>query len=302
MPELPEVQTTVNGLEQVLPGLHIISVWSDYPNGNHVGKANIKDKRYLAEFSKKVRGRTFKNVTRQGKNILMHLEGGETILVHMKMTGHLMYGKYKQEKSVWKAAKAGPLADPFNQFIHLALSLSDGNTLVLSDMRKFAKVLFYETERAAEHADLGKLGPDPLAKDFTYSIFKTQLLKKPHWKIKAALLDQELIAGIGNIYSDEILWQGGVHPETPVQKIPEKNLREMFAATKEVLEKSIGMGGDSLSDYRNAFGEKGGFQKCHNAYRQTGKACTKKGCTGTIARLLVGARSAHYCTVHQPKM
>ena len=299
MPELPEVQTTVNGLNTVLPGLSISCVWSDYQNKLHALKKHIKSKDYFKEFERELAGKKFLKVTRRGKNILVHLSGDITMLIHMKMTGHVMYGKYKQEKSVWRSVVKGPLTDPFNQFIHLVLTLSNGFHLVLSDVRKFAKVLILKTSELEKHPDLLPLGPEPLDPTFSFTVFKSQLLKKPNWKIKAALLDQTLIAGIGNIYSDEILWIAGVHPLSKVAEIPEKNLQAMWTATKNVLKKSIGMGGDSLSDYRNAFGEKGGFQLCHNAYRQTGKKCPKKECGGIIERLKVVGRSAHFCPKHQ---
>ena len=112
-------------------------------------------------------------------------------------------------------------------------------------------------------------------------------------------MDQSLIAGIGNIYSDEILWRSGVHPLSHPGRIPEKNLQAMFRATKETLRKGIGLGGDSMSDYRNIKGERGQFQDHHCAYRQTGHICIKKGCKGVIRRIVVGTRSAHFCSIHQ---
>ena len=301
MPELPEVQTTVNGLHSVLPELSIQAIWSDYQNKLHATKKHIKSAEYFKKFQKELAGKKFIGVSRRGKNILIELTGGLTILIHMKMTGHVMYGKYKQEKGVWKSVLNGALADPFNQFIHLVFTLSNGFHLVLSDVRKFAKVLIIKTADLAKHPDLSALGREPLDTTFSFSIFQSQILKRPNWKIKSALLDQTLIAGIGNIYSDEILWLGDVHPLSITAKIPEKNMHAMWNATKNVLKKSIGMGGDSLSDYRNAFGEKGGFQLCHNAYRQTGKKCPKKGCGGIIERVKVGGRSAHFCPKHQRK-
>ena len=112
-------------------------------------------------------------------------------------------------------------------------------------------------------------------------------------------MDQELIAGIGNIYSDEILWRASVHPLSHPNKIPEKNMKEMFKAMKETLKKGIDFGGDSMSDYRNIDGERGKFQEYHHAYQRKGKACDKRGCKGIIARMVVGTRSAHFCPVHQ---
>ena len=120
-------------------------------------------------------------------------------------------------------------------------------------------------------------------------------------KIKTVLMDQSVIAGIGNIYSDEILWFVGVHPESRVGAIPKKILQEISRVSKKILAHSITIGGDSKSDYRNIHGQRGGFQNFHRAYRQTGNPCAKKNCRGTIKRLMVGARSAHFCDRHQKK-
>ena len=166
-------------------------------------------------------------------------------------------------------------------------------------MRKFAKVTLVKTDELEKSFHLEHLGPEPLEKNFQFSIFSSQLKKKPRGKIKQVLMDQSLIAGIGNIYSDEILWHSGVHPLSRPDQIPEKNLRAMFKATKETLRKGIDLGGDSMSDYRNIKGEKGKFQNHHHAYRRTGKVCGKSGCRGSIRRIVVGARSAHFCPVHQ---
>ena len=124
-------------------------------------------------------------------------------------------------------------------------------------------------------------------------------MKRAKGKIKQVLMDPYIIAGIGNIYSDEILWRASIHPLSLVGKIPDKNMKEMFKATKVLLKKGIDFGGDSMSDYRNIDGEHGKFQDHHRAYRRKGKPCGKKGCKGTITRLVVGARSAHFCPVHQ---
>ncbi len=112
-------------------------------------------------------------------------------------------------------------------------------------------------------------------------------------------MDQSLIAGIGNIYSDEILWRTGVHPESKFKAIPEKLIALMFKAMKETLKKGIDFGGDSMSDYRNLDGERGKFQEHHEAYRRTKLPCRKKGCGGTIIRKIIKGRSGHYCDTHQ---
>jgi formamidopyrimidine-DNA glycosylase len=117
--------------------------------------------------------------------------------------------------------------------------------------------------------------------------------------IKTVLLDQEIIAGVGNIYSDEILWKTGVHPLSSANKVPETKLSEIYKEMKRILKFSIGKGGDSKSDYRNIFGEKGGFQNFHKAYGNKGKKCPRNKCSGIIERIMVKTRSSHFCPVHQ---
>jgi len=277
MPELPEVQTTVDGLNRTVRGKRITSVSTTYRSAYHAGKDNIKDPKFFRKFREIVTGQKILKAERRAKNILIHLSNNYTILVHMKMTGHFVYDR------------------PDYPFTRLVFKLDNGKTLALSDMRKFAKVTVVKSpEKYLEH-----LGPEPLEKNFQFRIFNFQLMKRPKAKIKTALMDQTLIAGIGNIYSDEILWRANVHPESIVSQVPEKNLKLIFRALKEVLRKGIDFGGDAMKDYRNIYGEKGFFQDHHEAYQRKGLPCRKRGCKGKIARIVVGARSAHFCPVHQ---
>ena len=299
MPELPEVQTTVNILNKEIKSLRILDVWTDYDSAFHTGKNNIKDKKYFSFFKKNILNKKILGVERRAKNVLINVSGNKTILIHMKMTGHLLYGKYNFKNKKWLPQNDGPLADPYNRFIHLAFNLSDKNTLVLSDARKFAKVLFFDTDKISEITDLEKLGPEPLNKSFTCEIFRERLCKKSNGKIKTVLMDQTIISGIGNIYSDEVLWMSSIHPLSKVKDISDIKLKLLYKNITKVLNQSIKVGGDSMSDYRNPFGEKGGYQNIHKVYRRTGEKCQKKNCKGTIRRIKVGGRSAHYCDVHQ---
>ncbi len=300
MPELPEVTTTVKGINSLAKNLTIVAVWSDWTKLVRSGT--------FSDFEKDIKGRKILGAERRAKNILINLSGDKTLLIHMKMTGHIMYGKWREakegDKQGWKWLPVEdddkhPLNDPYNRFIHLIFFLSNGHQLVLADTRKFAKVLLFDTDKTAEHPDLKLLGPEPLESSFTFKIFMARLNKKARWPIKQALMNQELIAGIGNIYSDEILWESGVHP---LQKFSETNtekMKKMYRVMKRILEKSIKLGGDSTSDYRNIYGERGGFQKVHMVYRRTGQGCLRKGCHGTIIRIIVATRSAHFCNIHQ---
>ncbi|HEY4508799.1 MAG TPA: bifunctional DNA-formamidopyrimidine glycosylase/DNA-(apurinic or apyrimidinic site) lyase [Candidatus Paceibacterota bacterium] len=310
MPELPEVTTTVRGLNEVLPKLVIKDVWSDYfLRTKNKRTDTIKNKKYFEHFKKEVIGERFLNAERRGKNILIHLSSSRTILIHMKMTGHLLYGTYKRisksqfpmskrKLETWLPAEKGLLQDSFNKFIHLIFTLSNGKHLAFSDMRKFAKVILFETHKRDALIDLAGLGPEPLD-NLSLQTLKRQLLSKPNGKIKTVLMDQSVLAGIGNIYSDEILWRSDLHPERTAVSLSEKELRDMWKAIKVILLASIKMGGDSMSDYRNIYGQKGGFQNTHKVYRRTKEKCLKKGCGGRIQRKIIGGRSSHFCNKHQ---
>ena len=288
MPELPEVQTTVSGLNRVLSGLVITDVWTEYNSPYFHGGDTIKDPEYFKYFKKTIKGAKILNVTRRAKNILIHLSNGHTILIHMKMTGHVMYGNYNRK-------------DPFNRFIRFIITLSNGKTMELCDTRKFAKVTLLPTPTMHETVHLKGIGPEPLEKAFTFSIFKNQINKKETGKIKLVLMDQTVIAGIGNIYADESLWRAGIHPETLVKNVKDIKLKELYKAIQSTLKMGIDFGGDSMSDYRNIDGERGQFQEKHRAYRKTGTKCQKKGCKGIITRMVVGGRGTHYCNMHQIK-
>ncbi len=159
MPELPEVTTTVNGLNKVLPNLEITAVWSDYFLRTASKRAdNIKNKKYFEKFKKEIIGQKIKNCERRGKNVLINLTGNKTVLVHMKMTGHFLY-------------------DRRDKFIHLDFSLSNGKHLTFSDMRKFAKIFLFETDKKNELADLKTLGPEPLD-NLSFQTFQSRILKK----------------------------------------------------------------------------------------------------------------------------
>lgn len=281
MPELPEVQTTVNGINKRVLGRKIVKIETSYKSTYHKGKDNIKNPKFLSLFKKRVRGKKIIKAERRAKNILINLSGDETILVHMKMTGHFVYDY------------------PDYPFTRLSFQLDNGKSLSLSDMRKFAKVTLIKTSELDSSLHLANLGPEPLEKKFQFPQFKSQIMRRPKGKIKQVLLDQSLISGIGNIYGDEVLWRAGVHPLSQTDKIPDKNLKEMFKALKITLKKGIDLGGDSVSDYRNIEGKKGEFQEHHRAYQRTGLTCSKSGCGGKIRRVVVGARSAHYCDKHQ---
>ncbi len=290
MPELPEVTTTVEGLRKTVIGKTVKAVWADWPR--------LIREHSIPAFGRRLKGARILHARRRGKNIFIDLSNGDTLHVHMKMTGHLLFGNWQLETRNWKPATPGPLQDdPFNRHIRMVIMFTDGTQLALSDLRRFAKVGLFKTGAEHERKEFRDLGPEAL--DITFSMFAKRIQKKTTRPIKQVLLDQRAIAGIGNIYSDEMLFRAGIHPLSVGAKIPVRSLRLLFNAMKTVLKAGIDFGGDSMSDYRNVYGEKGKFQEKHLAYRRTGKPCTQKGCRGTIARKKIGGRSAHFCPTHQ---
>ena len=300
MPELPEVETTTRGLKKEIIGLKILDIWTDL-NTKDIRKFDtVSNPKYFLILKKEIQGKKIISVVRRAKNILINLSGNKTILIHLKMTGHLLYGKYKfiNKKNKWEINQSGPLNDPYNRFVHVVFSLSNKKYLAFSDARKFGKITIFETN-TPNNRHLNNLGPEPLDKNFTFEKFKGRIQKKLNGKIKTVLIDQSILVGIGNIYSDEILWHSNVKPDRKISSLTEKELKLIFNSIKKLLNKGIYFGGDSMSDYRNIYGLPGKFQLHHMAYRKTGEKCNKKGCIGIIKRETINGRSAHFCSKHQ---
>jgi len=289
MPELPEVETTVRGLRKTIINLTLKDVWTDLATKDKRKTDSLANPKFFRNFKKEVFNKKILSVERRAKNILINLSRGKTILIHMKMTGYLFYGK-----------------NPKIKFAHVIFSLSNKYYLVFSDMRKFGKITLLDPEgkstsygAGTKSSYLAHLGPEPLGKNFKLENLIQRLNLIKNKKIKTALIDQRIIAGIGNIYSDEILWCAGVHPERKVSTLKKPEIKLIFKAIKETLTKGINFGGDSMSDYRNIYGLPGKFQLHHEAYRRTGEKCRKKNCKGIIERKIINSRSAHFCSTHQ---
>lgn len=282
MPELPEVQTTVIGLRKKVVGLKILDVWTDAPKIIKIPN--------FPSFKKKIKNRKIEKVLRVGKNIILRLDDNRALLIHQKMTGHLLFGKWKKENERWHAVNGGPLSDPMNRFIHLIFFLSNGKMLALSDLRKFAKVIFGTKEDINNLPEIKKLGPDAL--EINFKEFKKRI-KEKKGEIKKVLMNQEAISGIGNIYSDEILFESKINPFKRTEELGEVELKKLFNATKKILKIGIRLHGESISDYRTLEGKKGNFDKARKIYRREGQKCRK--CGGKILRRKIGGRSAHFC-------
>ncbi len=305
MPELPEVHTTVMGLQKVLPGLSFLDIWSDMWSDAKICKNTIKDRSYFSYFKKYSLNQKVIAVRRRAKHILIDLENGFTIIIHMKMTGHLMYGTYQHNKKYngreWSwipIEKDSPLLDPYNRHIHVVFIVSNGKHLVFCDSRKFGTIVVEKTE-TLDTERLAHLGPEPLEKSFTEKNFKERILLSPSRPIKTVLMDQKIIAGVGNIYSDEMLHRAHILPTRTPKSLQNKDFKALFTVMQKVLLKGIDFGGDSTSDYRNVDGARGAFHENHLVYRRTQKKCLAKKCEGIIEKKTIGGRSAHFCPVCQ---
>lgn len=283
MPELPEVQTTVNGLQAKVLERTFVDVWSDW-------EKIVKFPRRFTDFKKQLKGRRIVYVWRRAKNVVFELSGGYSLLIHMKMTGHLLRGTWSMKHGAWVAAGDGPLKDKVNGYLHLIWFLDDGKMIALSDMRKFAKVELQKTEELLELFEV--LGPEPLEKSFTFEKFRA-LFDNKKGKVKQVIMTPEFIAGIGNIYASEALWEAKIHPAKDVSKLSKKELELLYKAIRKVLALGVKFGGDSFSDYRDVDGKKGEFEGQKKAYQRTGQPCLR--CKAPIKRLVIATRSAFFC-------
>jgi len=287
MPELPEVETTVrylrsNRASKIL-GARFLGVWTDFSK-------MIKKPGSFKEFKEKIKGKDIKKIWRRGKNIIFELSGNYFLLIHQKLTGHLLVGTWNLELGTWKPKTPGYLKEKVNSYIHLMFSLNNGEMLALSDLRKFAKVELLTKEELKK--ELASLGLEPLGKSFTFEKFK-EVLKNKKGKIKQVLMDQKIIAGIGNIYSDEILFRAGVSPLKSITELSETRLKKIYSAILKILPLAINLKGESFADYRLPSGKRGGADRIIKVYRREGKKCLR--CGAIIQKIKVGGRSAHYC-------
>ncbi len=290
MPELPEVETIVRQLNQKVVGRKILDAWTDWPK---MIKTHSLDK-----FKREIKSREILRARRRAKYILIDLAGNKTLAVHQKISGHLLYGKWKIENNKPVAITEGPIkSDPQNRFIRFILYLDNGYMLGLSDLRRFGKALFVDTDKVGDITEIKKLGPEPLDKNFTLKKFRELMVRK-RGVIKKALMDQFVISGIGNIYSDEILWYAGIHPLKRAEKLNNKELATIYKYIRFVLKKAVGALGDSEQNYRTLEGKMGSYQNKKKAYQLTGEKCQKRD-GGIIKRIKINGRSAHFCPVHQ---
>lgn len=295
MPELPEVETVVRDLKKRVAGRRILDVWTDWPKYFR-GMS-------LAQFKKHVVKKKILRVTRRGKNILIELSdppspkrygrvSSHLLLIHQKMTGHLLLGSWNNESGIWRpSGSSKEMWDPKNGFIRMIFFLDSKQypMLALSDMRRFAKVLCGSKDQILNLTDIKNLGPEAL--EINFKDFKN-LFKNKKGKVKQVLMDQSFVVGVGNIYSDEILYKAGIHPLSRVEKLSEAHIKKLYSAMKKILEKGIKMRGTSSDDFRDTYGKKGTYGKVILMYQRHGQKCAKG---HIIHRLKVAQRSAHFC-------
>jgi len=287
MPELPEVQTTVNDLNRKIKGLTITGIWTDWPK---YFKRSIGG---WETFRKIVKGKKIKKIRRIGKNIIFDLSHDKEILIHQKLTGHLLVGHWQIKNNLPISTEKGLFAEKVNNYIHAIFWLNKNKMMGFSDLRKFGKILVTDKRDFDNLKDLKDIGPDPLTPKFGFNEFKS-LISKKRGPIKKILMDQNVVSGIGNIYSDEILFVAKIHPLKKAEKLGDKELRAIFEAAKKILKKAIKLRGTSTSDYRDTAGKAGRYTEVRLVYQREGEKCPQR-CGGTIKRLKINGRSAHFC-------
>lgn len=295
MPELPEVETVMRGLAAVLVGHRIVEVEQRRPDLRFPFPDNL---------ARRVEGRRVLSFRRRAKYMLMRLEGGESLLIHLGMSGR-MVARQVGEPVMPRQGPQGVASDarghnaPPEAHEHLVMVTDHGWRVGFVDPRRFGAVDLVATEAEDSHRLLAGLGPEPLDEAFTDTVLSAALVGK-HTPIKAALLDQTVVAGLGNIYVCEALYRAGISPRRLAASVAGTRAARLVPAIKAVLAESIGAGGSSLRDYVRADGEVGRFQERFAVYGREGEPCPQCGppCPG-IARIVQSGRSTFYCPRRQ---
>lgn len=268
MPELPEVETVRKGLEQLVLGKEIESV--------EVGWSKIIENPDAVTFAQCLAGEKIGSISRRGKYLIFKLD-------HWDMISHLrMEGKYEYYTSTIPAGK----------HTHVVFHFTDGSQLQYNDVRKFGRLALAEKDHSEDYKGIQKLGPEPVPEEFTLDGFRSGL-KKTYRAIKPLLLEQKLVAGLGNIYVDEALWQAQIHPKQPAYSLTKRETEALRLAIIEVLHQAVEAGGTTIRSYANALGEAGKFQISLHAYGQTGEPCPR--CGTPIRKIVVAQRGTHFC-------
>lgn len=283
MPELPEVETIRRGLHELIIGRIIKSVDFDYPRGFPNSDTDVR--RFIV-------GATVTEIRRRAKVLLIDLSTDYTLVIHLKMTGQLVFraedvafsGGHPNDSLV------GKLPD---RSTHVTFTFVDGSHLYFNDQRKFGWVLLLPTLEVPNTKFMLKVGPEPLDPSFTAEQFYERFTRRARSPIKAALLDQTVVAGVGNIYADESLWGAKIHPKTLVKDVSKAQFKELYKELKYVLNLSIKKGGSTNRNYVNADGRKGSYMDFARVFRREGQPCPR--CSTEIIKLRVAGRGTHIC-------
>jgi len=287
MPELPEVETIVRGLNKLLVGKTISSVDFDYPKSFPNN---------LIDVNKFLIGSQISTIQRRGKVIIINLTNNYSLIVHLKMTGQLIYRSQQQSFGGGHPTDSliGNLPDKSTR---VTLEFSDSSKLFFNDQRKFGWMRLLPNVEIDNIDFFKKLGPEPLESNFSWQILYNRLLKRPKSSIKSVLLDQGILAGIGNIYADESLWMTKIHPATKVNKLSKSEIKNLHSNIREVLNLSLDKGGSTDRNYLNAEGKKGSYLEFANVFRRQGQPCIR--CGETIIKFKLNGRGTHICPKEQ---
>lgn len=282
MPELPEVETVRRGLLPVMEGQRIDRADVNRPNLRWPLPSGMADR---------LMGKTVLALRRRSKYILADLSSGETLLIHLGMSGRMLISG--QMLGEFHHTHPAP-----QKHDHVVLHMANGARVTFNDARRFGAMDLLPTATAEEHPLLAPIGPEPLGNTFDepYLIAK---LKNRNTPIKSALLDQHLVAGLGNIYVCETLFRALIDPTTKAMALTKSRVASLVPIIRQVLSDAITAGGSSLRDYRQADGELGYFQHSFQVYGREGQRCQTPGCATSIARIVQSGRSSFYCPTCQ---
>lgn len=284
MPELPEVETVRLGLARLLPGKVVRAVESDtpksFPNSN-----NLVATRLI--------GASIVDVDRRGKGLIVNLSTGYSLIVHLKMTGQMVYRAADGERFGAGHPNDSLIGELPDRSTRVTITFDDGSRLFFNDQRKFGWMKLVPTLEVSGEPFFVKLGPEALSEDFTFEQFRERILRRRRTSIKAAILDQTVLAGVGNIYADEALYAARIHPATLVGLVSTVKLRRLYSALREIMLLSISLGGSSDRNYVDAEGRKGSYLTFAKVFRREGQLCAV--CGTEIRKIRVAGRGTHYC-------
>lgn len=287
MPELPEVETVRGGLEQLIIGKVIKKVVHDTDKSFPNTKADVQQ--FL--ISAKVVA-----VRRRAKVLLIDLSSDYTLVIHLKMTGQMVFvGNVRFGAGHPSDSLIGELPD---RSTRVTFDFDDGSKLFFNDQRKFGWIRLIPTLEVPNIDFMKRVGPEPLDADFTWQQFAARFKRRSKTNIKAAILDQSVIAGVGNIYADESLWGARIHPKRLVGSLTDNDYKKLYVELREVMNLAIEKGGSSNHTYVNAEGKKGSYMDFARVFRREGQTCPRHPDV-VIEKLRVAGRGTHICPVCQ---